>query len=145
MKSLYQYVKHNKVSHNRRILIIDDDLDTANGIKHIVESYGKSSCEIVNEPYEALLALSDRRYDFVFVDQKMPGLNGSSVLTMLDEYVGKDPIIVDTDRYTEPIPVVLMSGSDVELKSNYSLKNFNLIEILNKRNLLNFLSLNFAS
>ncbi len=129
----------------RRVLVIDDDRDTAQSIKYVVESKGHSVCDVVCDVYEALLALSDSPYDLVFIDQKMPGLDGSSVLSKADEYADMDPLIVESGRFARSIPAVLMSGTEISLKKNYELKNFKLVKLLNKKDLFNYLSLNFAS
>lgn len=130
---------------SRRVLIVDDDLDASESIKFIVESYGNSACDIVTDPYEALLRLSDHHYDLAFIDQKMPGLNGTDVLTKLDNAVQLDPLIADTRLYDDAVPVVLMSGSKINLSKSYKLKNFRLLDVIHKKDLLKFLSLNFAS
>lgn len=129
----------------KRILIIDDDLDTAQSIKYVVESKGHSVCDVVCDVYEALLALSDSAYDLVFIDQKMPGLDGASVLSKADINADIDPLIVESGRFVRSIPAVLMSAADINLKKNYELKNFKLVKLLNKKDLFQYLSLNFAS
>jgi len=129
----------------RRVLIIDDDADLCESIKFIIESYGNSICDVVADPYEALLLLSDHHYDFVMVDQKMPGLKGAEVLARVDSAAQLDPLMVDANHYGDAVPVVLMSGSRISLPEKYKLKNFKLMEVLHKKDLLKFLSLNFAS
>lgn len=131
---------------SRRILVIDDDIDTAESIKYIAESYEESiSCHVVSDPYEALICLSDYEFDFVLIDQKIPGLDGTSILSKVDEYIDQDPLIVESGRYINSIPTVLMSGSDVHLPNGFKLKNFKLEKIINKKDLPKFLAQSFAN
>lgn len=129
----------------RRVLVIDDDKDTADSIKYMVESKGHSVCDVVCDVYEALLALSDSPYDLVFIDQKMPGLDGASVLSKVDENASIDPLVVESGRFSHSVPTVLMSAAEINLKKDYELKNFKLIKLINKKDLFNYLSINFAS
>ncbi len=129
----------------RRVLIIDDDRQTAEAIKYIVESYGSSLCEVIEDAYEGSLALSDRPYDFVFVDQRLPGMFGDEVLSQVDENVDSDPLIAESGRFAISVPVVIMSGNPIKLNPEYKLHNFNLVEVLVKKDLPRFLSLYFAN
>ncbi|MEK6773342.1 MAG: response regulator [Bdellovibrionota bacterium] len=136
----------NKSRKYRRILIVDDDMDTAQSIKYIAESYGENVfCEIVCDPYEALIALSDHEFDMLLIDQKIPGLEGTSILSKIDEFVDQDPLIIESGRYTDSIPTVIMSGSEVSLPVGFKLKNFKLERIINKNSLPKFLSESFAN
>lgn len=149
----YENTKPNglKINHldygtsSRRVLIVDDDREMAGAIKYLVESFGNSICEVVNDPYEALLALSDHKYDFILVDERMPGLNGSSILNMIDEQAKQDPLIIESGIYSHATPTVLMSGAKIKLENNYKLNNFHLLEVLNKKDLPTFIKVHFAS
>ncbi len=130
----------------QKILIVDDDIDMANAIKILVESFSRNfSCEVVNDPYEALLTMSDKSFDMVLVDQKIPGLEGSVILSKIDEFVDKDPLIIESGRYANLIPAVIMSASEVKLADNFKLKNFVIEKVLNKNDLPQFLSERFIN
>lgn len=125
----------------KRILVIDDDVDTADAIRFIIESFSSDiECHVVNDPYEALIMLSDQSFDLILVDQNIPGLYGSNILMKMDEQIDQDPLISESGRYMTPVPAVIMSGSDIKLGRPYNLKNFNLLKVLNKRDLRLFLS-----
>lgn len=130
----------------KRILVIDDDVDTADAIRFIIESFSSDiECQVVNDPYEALIMLSDQSFDLILVDQKMPGLYGSNILMKMDEQIDQDPLISESGHYTTPVPAVIMSGSDIKLGRPYNLKNFNLLKVLNKRDLRLFLTETFLN
>src|SRR5690606_15487274 len=108
----------------RRVLIIDDDRDMVEAIKFIVESYSSCKCDRAYDAYEALDALCERHYDFVLVDQKLPGLKGSKVLEKMDRYAERDPLIAESQRFSARIPVVLMSGEEIRMPKKRDFKHF---------------------
>ena len=116
----------------RRILVVDDDSDTANAIKYTVESFGQGlSCSIAADPYEALLTMTDNKFDFVLVDQKIPGLMGTEILKKLDGYIDSDPLLNESGNYIEPTPVAIMSTGKLPEEFNLSLKNFKMTKFIN--------------
>jgi CheY-like chemotaxis protein len=129
----------------RRVLIIDDDHDTVEAIKFIVESYSNSRCDRAFDAYEGLNALCESHYDFVMVDQKLPGLKGSTVLEKMDKYAEQDPLIAEAGHFSTKIPVVLMSGDEIRLPEGYGFKHFQLVDVIRKKDLTRFLGESFAS
>ncbi len=120
-------------THKQKVLIIEDDKDMAAVIKYRIESYGGAHCDVVSDPYEALNMLSDAAYDMVLVDQKLPGMLGSNVLTQVDRFIDIDPTLSELQRFSQKIPVVLMSGAPIKLGSRYRLKHFKIQKILDKK------------
>lgn len=117
----------------RKVLIIEDDNDMAAVIKYRIESFGGAHCDVVSDPYEALNLLSDIAFDIVLVDQKLPGMLGSSVLTQVDRFIDIDPTLSELNRFGQKIPVVLMSGAPIKLGRRYALKHFSIQKILDKK------------
>lgn len=144
MSSINNEFTHNKHHTNKKILIIDDDRFLADSIKYIIESKSKFKCEIVTDPYEAFDKLSYYEYELLFIDQKMQGIDGHEILEQLDEMVALDPSYLKTKGFEKGVPVVMISGKNLEKKKQNKFKNFELFEVLQKKNLLNFLSVNFA-
>lgn len=129
----------------KKVLIIEDDLDMAEAIQDKIESLSPVvNCHIVADPYEALNCLSDNDYDYVLVDQKLPGMTGSNVLSKVDEYIDVDPIVSESGRFSVKIPTILMSGSEIQFSDDYNLNYFEIKQVLNKkRGLDSFLQSNF--
>jgi CheY-like chemotaxis protein len=133
-------------SNERRILIIEDDKDTAVMIKCLIEFYGHTNvCFIANDPYEALNALSNKKFDLVLVDQRLQGMTGSSVLNQMDQFIDKDPLITESRNYETAVPVVFMSAATQQNLENLKLKNFKVLEFVRKDHLQDFLSDNFTN
>ncbi len=82
-----------------RILIVDDDLQTQEMLKHMVESLGHES-ENAQDGFEALAKVK-LGFDLVLLDIVMPGIDGYEVLIQIRE-----------DPETEELPVVMMTGTD---------------------------------
>ena len=129
----------------RKVLLIEDDLDLATSVKFIIEAYGSSVCEVACDAYEALQRLSDSSYDFILVDQRLPGMTGAQILAEIDACVNRDPLMIDSGIYSKSTPVVLMSSSVVKLKKSFKLESFKLLKVLHKKDLLSFLAQTFAS
>lgn len=62
-----------------RILIVDDDPTISNELKELLSDDGHE-VEMVNTGEDALTTLDDQRFDVVFLDIKLPGLDGVTVL-----------------------------------------------------------------
>lgn len=136
---------NNKNTHQgTRVLIIDDDKDTADAIKFLIESYshGSIKCTVANHSSEALLDLTDsageNKYELLLVDHKIPIMTGVGILKAADAYL----------QTKTKIPVIMFSGnSDYKhsiLKSN-NLDNFEITGFLNKRDLPEFLKNTFTA
>ncbi len=124
---------------NKRVLIVEDDLDVADAIKYIVESLNALyKCTIVNDPYEALLDLADREYDLILMDQEMPGLYSSDMLKKADHFMENDADFI-TGRGAKPIPVVMISATEKTENLPLNFKNFIVTDYIQKKNLTHFL------
>ena len=143
--SAWRNLENKNLRSRRKVLLIEDDLDLATSVKFIIESYGSSQCEVTCDPYDALQKLSDSSYDFILVDQRLPGMTGAQVLAEIDSWVNRDPLTIESGIYSKHTPVVLMSSSSVKLKKDFKLQSFNLLEVLHKKDLLSFLAQTFAS
>lgn len=127
-------------SPTKRVLIVDDDLDIADAIKYIIESLNPHyKCTIVNDPYEALLDLTDQEYDLILMDQEMPGLYGSDMLKKADHYIENETELMAAGMSASPIPVVMISSSEKKSELQLKFKNFNVTDYIQKKNLTHFL------
>ena len=66
------------------ILIVDDDLNSSNSIKEILELNGHG-ITIIDEPARCITLCQNNKYDLVFMDYHMEGLNGSQITEILKE------------------------------------------------------------
>jgi PAS domain S-box-containing protein len=62
-------------SKNLKVLVVDDNNLAADVLTHILESF-TYEVKSVNSGYEAIKILKEERFDLVFLDYKMPNLNG---------------------------------------------------------------------
>ncbi len=60
---------------NLKVLVVDDNNLAADVIKHILESFNYQ-VKSVDSGYKAIKILKEERFDLVFLDYKMPNLNG---------------------------------------------------------------------
>jgi len=81
-----EYNRH-CLRHKKRfmnVLIVDDDLNSANSIKEILELNGHF-VTIIDEPSRCITLCQNNKYDMVFMDYHMEGLNGSQITEILKE------------------------------------------------------------
>lgn len=129
----------------RKVLVVEDDSDMAQLTRFLIERFSGARCDIVVDSYEAIEALCDNNYDFLVVDQNLPGLKGIEVLMKLDSYLDSDPILGEQCRFTHKIPVLLMSADTITLPAGLRLSHFEITDQINKRDLNLGLAKNFAS
>ncbi len=133
------------VLNRRKILVVEDDGDMAQLTRFLIEQFSGARCDIVVDSYEAIEALCDNNYDYLVVDQNLPGLKGIEVLMKLDSYLDTDPILAEQCRFSHKIPVLLMSGENITLPHGLKLSHFEITDRINKRDLNMGLAKNFAS
>jgi DNA-binding NtrC family response regulator len=83
-----------------RILVIDDELDMLMLLRMIIEENTDYEVETTNNPSEGLKMLTEKNYDLVVTDLKMPGMDG---LEVFEELWGMNPDI--------PVIIITAYGS----------------------------------
>jgi CheY-like chemotaxis protein len=78
-----------------RVLVVDDEAPVREVLRATVEHLGYQVDE-ASDGYEALDRVAERSYDYIFLDLRMPGLDGITVLRRLHEIRGMARIIVVT-------------------------------------------------
>ena len=71
-----------------RILVIDDEIDMLMLLRMIIEDNTEYEVETTNNPSEALKLLTEKNFDLIISDLKMPGMDG---LELFDEITGIQP------------------------------------------------------
>ena len=111
----YQLKGTNKMS--KRILVIDDDSAIR---KAFVLALEDIDCQVdAAESGEAGIAMaSNAEYDLIFLDLKMPGINGVETLIKLRDRGHKMPIYIVTafnKEFTNQLRVAAEKGYDFEV------------------------------
>jgi len=70
------------------ILVIDDEIDMLMLLRMIIEDNTGYAVETTNNPSEALKMLTEKNFDLIISDLKMPGMDG---LELFDEITGIRP------------------------------------------------------
>ncbi len=110
-----------------RILVVEDEVDIAQLIKHTLERGGDAQVEVVTSGDAALKAVGDRPPDLVILDLNLPVLDGTEVCRLLRARPATAglPIIMLTARTAETDRV---SGLDLGA-DDYVTKPFSLREL----------------
>ncbi|MDY6952257.1 MAG: response regulator [Thermodesulfobacteriota bacterium] len=79
-----------------RILVVDDELDMLMLLRMIIEDNTDYEVETTNNPSEALKMFSEKDYNLVISDLKMPGMDGVELFSELIEMKPGTPVIIIT-------------------------------------------------
>lgn len=131
-------------SNRRKVLVVEDDKEMAHLTRFLIERFSGARCDMVTDSYEAIEALCDSAYDYLVVDQNLPGLKGIEVLIKLDTYLDTDPTLAEQLRFGQKIPVLLMSADSIRLPHGLRLSHFEITDRIHKRDLGQSLARNFA-
>ncbi len=108
-----------------RVLVVEDEQDIANLIKHALERSGDGQVEIVNSGDAALRAVTEQTPDLVILDLNLPVLSGTEVCRILRgrPATANVPIIMLTARTAEADRVTgLDLGADDYVTKPFSLR-----------------------
>ena len=108
-----------------RVLVVEDEQELADLIKHTLERAGDISVEIMARGDEALKGAADRPPELILLDLNLPGLSGLDVCRLLRTRPATKsvPIIMLTARTTESDRVMgLDAGADDYVSKPFSLR-----------------------
>lgn len=123
--------------YGKRVLIVDDNEINILIAKRILMKWGLS-IDFASDGYKAIESITKNRYDLVFMDIKMPGINGFETTTIIR---GMD------EEYYKTLPIVALTASTLHSEESkfkesgmnaHVLKPFNPSEI--KKVLIKFLT-----
>jgi CheY-like chemotaxis protein len=77
----------------RRVLIVDDNLDAAETLAMMLELLGQETRQ-AHDGHEALKAAQEYRPDLIFMDIGLPGLNGHEVVSRMRRELGMGDIYI---------------------------------------------------
>ena len=80
----------------QRILVIDDELDMLMLLRMIIEDNTDYEVETTNNPSEALKMVTQKDYDLVISDLKMPGMDGLELCDEVKDIKPDLPLIMIT-------------------------------------------------
>ena len=82
-----------------KVLVVDDDADVGYLFERLLG--GPQEISVVADGYEAVKKMRDQKYDLVFLDVRLPGIDGVETLRQIKE-ISPDAV------------VIMMSGHDVD-------------------------------
>ncbi|MCP4413661.1 MAG: response regulator [Gammaproteobacteria bacterium] len=80
---------------NRKILVVDDNIDYCEGIIDFLEMEGFNAVG-VHDGFRALEAIKEENFDMVLMDVRMPGMDGVETFQQLKKISPEIPIILMT-------------------------------------------------
>ncbi|MHB8834856.1 MAG: response regulator [Candidatus Methylomirabilia bacterium] len=85
---------------SRKVLVVDDDSVVGHSINRVLTGQGYQVKETLSG-LEALEALGHQRYDMVFTDIRMPGMDGLDMAARLKKNYPELPVVIITGYGTE--------------------------------------------
>jgi DNA-binding response OmpR family regulator len=83
-----------------RILVVEDDQDTALFLRHVLESRGQFEATHTSDPAAALALVVDEPWDLVVTDLELPGMNGLELVAAMRRLVPSLPVLIVTSHVT---------------------------------------------
>ncbi|MBE9580360.1 MAG: response regulator [Proteobacteria bacterium] len=80
----------------QRILVIDDEPDMLMLLRMMIEENTDHEVETTNNPSEGIKLFSEKDYDLVITDLKMPGLDGIELFDEFQEIKPDIPVVMIT-------------------------------------------------
>jgi DNA-binding NtrC family response regulator len=99
---------------NKNILVVDDEKNIRLTMSHSLKSLGVQ-VQTAADGEEALRELSKNHFDLVFLDLKMPGMEGMEVLHHIKKNWPDTPVIIITAHGTIEIEIEAMKLGAVDL------------------------------
>ncbi|WP_315094638.1 response regulator [uncultured Cellulomonas sp.] len=79
-----------------KVLVVEDDADTAQYVRTVLERRGGMDVTVVHEPMSALAEVAAHEFDVVLTDIQMPGMSGLELLVELRARAAGTPVAVMT-------------------------------------------------
>ncbi len=79
-----------------RILVVEDDQDTALFLRHVLESRGQFEVTHTPDPAIALALVVDEPWALVVTDLELPGMDGLELVTALRRLAPSLPVLIVT-------------------------------------------------
>jgi len=88
------------MTQSRKVLVVDDDAVVGHSINRVLTGQGYEVREAVSG-MEALEELGHQRYDMVFTDIRMPGMDGLDMASRMKKSYPEMPVVVITGYGTQ--------------------------------------------
>lgn len=97
-----------------KILVVDDDPDTANVLRMSLEAWGYADVTTTSEPREVRDLHSEHNYDLILLDLQMPGMDGFQVMEGLKEFEreGYLPVLAITGEPGHKLQALKLGAKD---------------------------------
>ncbi len=79
-----------------RILIVDDDQDVREILKEILLRIGKIQVDCVGDGETGFSLIQERDFDLVFIDMRLPGMDGLKLLKLVKSHDSRFPVVMIT-------------------------------------------------
>jgi two-component system, LytTR family, response regulator LytT len=98
-------------------LVADDEGPAADDLRNLLRTgFGVAVVDTARDSSEVFRRVQQRNYDVVFLDVKMPGLNGIEVASVLRQFAAPPPVVIVTAHEKYAVPAFDVGACDYLLK-----------------------------
>lgn len=120
------------MTNQKRVLFVDDDVDFQSLMaSHLANALG-ANITCVSHPYEAIERMTERRFDLILLDWRMPSLRGDAALKNF-ESLWMQSSFIPSKWFKEKIPVVVLSAESPSRMKTIETQFFHQIGYVSKR------------
>ena len=115
---------------DKNILIIDNSLDILMGMQKMLIKEGYKNVDGASNKTEVNIRIKSKKYDLVFVDMIMPGINGVDIIREILKLSSGAYLVLTIDTINQPLRDKLGSLIKYSHNIHYLEKPFTLEEVL---------------
>jgi len=116
-----------------RILLVDDDMDMGEVIKNSLKFRYNCNVDLVSDPFEAMNTMTDRFYDLIILDWRLPALTGGQTLKELEKGFYFEPGLPSQWDRGQRVPVIIFSAAERAQCPLDKTKHFDCVGFVSKR------------
>ena len=120
------------MTNTKRVLFVDDDVEFQSLMASHLSNALNSKLTCVSHPYEAIELMTERRFDLILLDWKMPSLRGDAALKNFEKIM-MDASFIPSKWFKEKIPVIVLSAESASRVKTIETEFFHQIGFVSKR------------
>lgn len=120
-----------KMQRKLKVLFIDDDVEMCEVVSDCLEYTYNCRIDIASDPFESMIAITEKFYDLIILDWNMAVLNGGQTLVESEKGLYFEPNIPSQwDRHR--VPVVVFSSNEPDKCRFESTRHFESVGYISK-------------
>ncbi|MBX2994404.1 MAG: response regulator [Bdellovibrionaceae bacterium] len=120
------------MTNQKKVLFVDDDVEFQSLMASHLANALNTKITCVSHPYEAIERMTERRFDLILLDWRMPSLRGDAALKNF-ERLWMESSFIPSKWFKEKIPVIVLSAESPSRVKKIETEFFHQIGYVSKR------------